>query len=512
MACFPARLKMETAVKLFVDVMLKKVLVVNKPAIAATCIYLACRIMQCPRVLEEIAIGTNIEASLIQRMQGEVLRGMQIVIRITKSADIFMRFAQRCLDRLQMKQFEILSMLSLKPLTAFPVIKEEKSSKQPLSLPNPHLPSFPCNTTPEYQMELQLPYLCLEEGMSLCERIAEYELLPENIPPQAVAAAVFVWLLLLLPDVTVKKLFLPTASNNQRNSDDAIGNNLELNKNWNTGDINNLTPNEKEQLLSRMLWPPVTLANIAEECYTSVSVVKNVMLRLYASMKVLLLLPASGTDESQTLSKSTSDTSFHKSSNGKNRNPPAQIHQRFAQAFENFQIALAVESAIQQVNSPANVASPPVSSTGGTKKRKRSLSTGQSIGIMQPSSASNGAGSQELALLLDKLLTGEGEEHFIRSPLWKELITIRPSSQSQPASTTVSRVSSTGKLPLQQDHPPENSSLLQNTPPCANIPLCYANDGHNNLSDPKSDTKYKQIQQLSQGLFMSGRKRFKSML
>jgi hypothetical protein len=47
----------------------KKLLILNNPAIAATCIYLSCRIMQCSRVLEEIALGTGTDASLTIDME-----------------------------------------------------------------------------------------------------------------------------------------------------------------------------------------------------------------------------------------------------------------------------------------------------------------------------------------------------------------------------------------------------------------------------------------------------------
>eukprot|EP01039_Chlorochromonas_danica_P017476 gene17476-20853_t len=135
----------------------KKLLILNNPAIAATCIYLSCRIMQCPRVLEEIALGTGTDVSLIQRMQSDILKGMSMVVRITKSGDIFLRFAQRCLERLHLRQCE-----------------DIRTSATPLT----------------HQLVLSLPYLCLEEGINLCERIAEYELLTENIAPKAVVGAV----------------------------------------------------------------------------------------------------------------------------------------------------------------------------------------------------------------------------------------------------------------------------------------------------------------------------------
>jgi hypothetical protein len=451
-------------VKLFVDVMMKKILVINKLAISATCIYLACRIMQCPRVLEEIALGTNIESSLIQRMQGDILKGMQLAIRITKSVDIFMRFAQRCLERLSAMQFSYRNNIAVSPTKT----NETVNADTRLSIANPQKKD---HIMYRYQMTLRLPYLCLEEGISLCERISEYELLPENCSPQSIVAAVLVWLLLLVSDVNLKSL-------------------SEENSLVRVGSAENVSPEKPEhpsteELLSQTLWPPLLVESIAEDCYTTVAAVKNVILRLFASMKVLLLLPASGAEGS---AESKTSVVGERSQKTKSMNPPAEIHQRFALAFERFQEALAVQSA-------AIAASPNATSPGTGKKRKRSLSSGQSAHAAGVYSSSSGG--SELALTLDRLLGGEGEDHFIRSPIWKDSMQLNQASA--PPSLPTSRVNSSGKLTTESIVEIQTPHASSETPPDA---------------APVSDSlnRQQEIQQLSQGLFMSQRKRFKTMI
>lgn len=517
--------------KLFVDVMSKKLLIVNKPAIAATCIYLACRIMQCPRVLEEIALGTGTDVSLIQRMQSDILKGLSMVIRITKSGDIFLRFAQRCLERLHLRQLEDLR----------------------------------TSTVPGYthQVVLSLPYLCLEEGISLCERIAEYELLPENIAPQAVVGAVLVWLFLLIADVDVKPLLgsrtssntPPAEANNspedectQSHNDDVVVDDgrpvLAIKPEPGVATESAAMVIADTRNGPRLSWPPITLDIIAEECFTTVTVLKNVILRLFASMKVLVLLPASGAES--TALPSTSDNSKLETttttSSAVRHSPPVEIHQRFAQAFGRFQDALAVAAA-----TAATSVSSPTSTTTTGKKRKRSLSIGGGMPTSAPSSSTTTAmgtmNGAELALTLDRLLTGDAERPYIRSPLWRVgIATEKPPDNAgngnvdrtaTEAATATAPASSSLSPPDMAQRPSatavvkeEVASLHRTTPHSA--PVSRVTSSHqlprvastNGLKltpslTPRSATpmsaRDEEIQRLSRGLFTSGLKRFKAL-
>jgi hypothetical protein len=318
-------------------------------------------------------------------------------------------------------------------------------------------------------MTLRLSYPCLEEGISLCERISEYELLSENSPPQAIVAAVFVWLVLLVSDVDVKSL-----------RDESLVRHAES--------AENISPDKSaklnyEKVLEQTLWPPLFLESIAEECYTTVAAIKNIILRLFASMKVLLLLPASGAERDDPKPSGFQELNQNITS----RNPPAKIHQRFAHAFERFQEAIAIQSA-------GIVTSPTVNSPGTGKKRKRPLSTGQSI--HSAGAFSSGSGGSELALSLDRLLSGEGENHFIRSPIWKDTMQLNVAS---PPSVPTSRVSSFRKLSA-------DSNTLLNRPH-----ILFGTKIDSAPAANKYVSRQEEIQQLSQGLFMSQRKRFKAM-
>eukprot|EP01033_Poteriospumella_lacustris_P007795 gene7795-5608_t len=528
----------DTAVKLFVDVMSKKLLIVNKPAIAATCIYLSCRIMQCPRVLEEIALGTGTDVSLIQRMQSDILKGMSMVVRITKSGDIFLRFAQRCLERLHLRQCE-----------------DIRTSATPLT----------------HQLVLSLPYLCLEEGISLCERIAEYELLPENIAPQAVVGAVLVWLFLLIADIEVKSIASSTRPPETSTPVKVLEPTLDGN------DDSTLSTNDDRPVLtikadpgmattetattataatatatatsnvSHVSWPPITLDIIAEECFTTVTVLKNVMLRLFASMKVLVILPASGADSASqgpagVTSGSNGSSSVHSTTSSVRHSPPVEVHQRFAQAFERLQDALAVAAATAVTS-----VSSPTSTTATGKKRKRSLSIGGGMPMSAPSSSVGAAlGSTnggELALTLDRLLTGEAERPYIRSPLWQvDIATDKDKRQDATnvdgavtdATTALAAVPSFASPPNMLK-PPSMSSVATEgginghrlTPHSA--PVSRVTSAHQLLprvastsglkltpsltprSNAPKSARDEEIQRLSRGLFTSGLKRFKAL-
>lgn len=536
--------------KLFVDVMGKKLLIVNKPAIAATCIYLACRIMQCPRVLEEIALGTGTDVSLIQRMQSDILKGMSMVVRITKSGDIFLRFAQRCLERLHLRQYEDIRTSLATPFT--------------------------------HQVVLTLPYLCLEEGISLCERIAEYELLPENIAPQAVVGAVLVWLCLLIADIEVKAI-TPSMMTPPESSSTPVKGLETINVNGNDDNGAHSADEERPVLtikadpgivtnepasteaaastatshVPHISWPPITLDIIAEECFTTVTVVKNVMLRLFASMKVLVILPAAGADTvslvplagvtsgSNGSTSSVQNNPTIATSSSVRHNPPVEVHKRFAQAFERLQDALAVAAA-----TAATSVSSPTSTTATGKKRKRSLSIGGGMPMSAPSSSAGAAlgstNGAELALTLDRLLTSDAERPYIRSPLWQVAIaaekqqhqqqdtnngnavaaateattapTVAPTSSfASSPNTTRSSSAEVGLNGYRSAAP--HSAPVSRVASAHQLPRVASTSGLKLTSSsltPRSNAapmsaRDEEIQRLSRGLFTSGLKRFKAL-
>lgn len=373
---------------------------VNKPAIAATCVFLACRLVGCPRLAEEIAAGCSshsfftqasshrqqplqqpslsssalavIDVSTLHRMQTELLKALQIAPRITKSADLFLRLSSRVLQEISGLQHQHQQRQQ----------RQQQQFRQEASQPQRHI---------------SLSYATLEEGVSLCERIASFEVLPEHTPPQTIVAAVLVWLLVLLPEVADRPADHRSSSSLAATSATTCTTVTSPAHSSPTSD-----GNDKSSAVN-VSAPPLenvgafwSLPTIASHCYTSVKAVKDLVGRLHSALPILFLC---------------NDNPGHNEAAGDN-----STRARLAKAYEQFNVSLAAQSL--QLSQPShsllkeNVTQDDTDNTShinSTNKRKR---------------GNNHSGGSSSSFQVDCII--DPVTHSLHSPLW--LLPVAPSS------------------------------------------------------------------------------------
>jgi hypothetical protein len=115
------------AIEVFTNTILGHVLVSkSKDPIIAACVYLACRIENYPRTLDEVSFATGVDVKLISKMQQTIARQLQLSIGRLRPQHLVNRFATRvrCIHPVSVLAQEICQNLTLHELleTAAPQV------------------------------------------------------------------------------------------------------------------------------------------------------------------------------------------------------------------------------------------------------------------------------------------------------------------------------------------------------------------------------------------------------
>jgi hypothetical protein len=144
----------------------------DKQALLAACLYLACRQHKVPRLLEEISLPLCIDTHSLQRVEAVIVKRLQL------------------------------------PALLIPIIDAKSIMNRMVSLINPWSPIQACTGSANGIGINTFPYT--QQCLSICDEISRLSLL-EGTPPQCIVAAVIVWVIWLNYDQFSVYLYHQTA-------------------------------------------------------------------------------------------------------------------------------------------------------------------------------------------------------------------------------------------------------------------------------------------------------------
>jgi hypothetical protein len=169
-----------------------------------------------------------IDTNMIQHYAQEIMKRLQIIVKITKASDLFLRFMnQYCINYINISQ---------------------------------------------------IPYPIIEEGIQICTKIQEYDIVSESEKPQVIVAAVMIWLFWLYPQLlSSTAVVVGSLSSSSTTTTSAV---TTISSSSDTGST--MTPPPPPP-------PLLLLSDIAQCCYiTTTGSIRSMIQRLYASLPLIL--------------------------------------------------------------------------------------------------------------------------------------------------------------------------------------------------------------------------------